>query len=284
MVSIIICSRSKKKNTELIKNITETIGNVVFEVIWIDNSENRYSIFQAYNEGVRLAKYQYLCFMHEDILFHSNNWGITAIDQMNDNKKIGMLGVIGGRYVSKYSHSWFTYNTMRYGKVIQGYKYHGKYKTKISSYLNNNQDKEVVTIDGLWMFIRHDLFDGKVVWDTKTFSGFHFYDMDISLQIVKAGYRIEIAPITIEHKSCGYYNKMFWDNYLLFHDKWIHFLPIGTSTFTEKDEIECDHILQKRIYNDKLLIIEDEEILIKTGYRRLQALFLRIKNKLKKKK
>lgn len=75
MISIIICSRNKNIDSELEQNILDTIGNIVYEVINIDNSTNNYSIFQAYNKGTQIAKYPYLCFMHEDILFHTADWG-----------------------------------------------------------------------------------------------------------------------------------------------------------------------------------------------------------------
>lgn len=75
MISIIICSKYSKINCELEQNIENTIGNMPFEIITINNSQNSYSIYQAYNKGIKEAKYPYLCFMHEDILFHTVNWG-----------------------------------------------------------------------------------------------------------------------------------------------------------------------------------------------------------------
>jgi len=75
MFSLIICSRNNDICDELKKNISLTIGSYKYEIIVVNNSKNEYSIFQAYNVGVRKAKFQYLCFMHEDILYLTNNWG-----------------------------------------------------------------------------------------------------------------------------------------------------------------------------------------------------------------
>jgi len=51
MISIIICSRTASISDELTQNINQTIG-IPYELVIIDNSDNLYSIFSAYNEGV----------------------------------------------------------------------------------------------------------------------------------------------------------------------------------------------------------------------------------------
>ena len=67
MISIIICSRDKSISEELSTNISETI-NHDYELIVIDNSKNKYSIFEAYNSGIKKSKGLYWCFIHDDIL------------------------------------------------------------------------------------------------------------------------------------------------------------------------------------------------------------------------
>lgn len=74
MISIAICSRTPDILAELRQNITETIG-CDFEWVVVDNSQNQYNIFQAYNEGVRRAKGDVLCFCHDDVKFLSTEWG-----------------------------------------------------------------------------------------------------------------------------------------------------------------------------------------------------------------
>ena len=62
MISIIICSRKANVPKELKENIASTIG-CEYELCVIDNSRNEYNIFSAYNEGIRRAKGDILCFM-----------------------------------------------------------------------------------------------------------------------------------------------------------------------------------------------------------------------------
>ena len=99
MISLIICSRQPDIPQSLKENIAETIG-VEYELVVIDNSKNQYSIFQAYNEGVRRAKLSYLCFMHDDILYHSPDWGKKVVEHFED-KRVGAIGVVGSHYMPR---------------------------------------------------------------------------------------------------------------------------------------------------------------------------------------
>ena len=85
MISIIICSRFQSISKELKDNIENTVG-VVHEIICIDNSKSQYDIFSAYNEGVKRSQYPLLCFMHEDILHYTNDWGKLLINHFRDLK------------------------------------------------------------------------------------------------------------------------------------------------------------------------------------------------------
>ena len=94
MISIIICSRKTGSLRELEQNIAETVG-FAFETVFIDNSENKYSIFEAYNEGVRRAKGEILCFMHDDVLFRSSNWGNAIMNHFHESESIGLIWLCG---------------------------------------------------------------------------------------------------------------------------------------------------------------------------------------------
>ena len=97
MISCIICSRQPDISAELKENIVSTIG-CEYELVVVDNSKNEYSIFSAYNEGVRRAKGDILCFMHEDILFYNKGWGFSIISHCKKYSDVGVLGVYGGHF------------------------------------------------------------------------------------------------------------------------------------------------------------------------------------------
>src|SRR5688500_11226699 len=103
MLSIIISSTSQEKLAGIKKNIAETSG-VEYEIIeFINNGE--YGLCKAYNDGANKAVYPYLCFVHDDVLFHTINWGNRIIHHLQD-KTAGVIGVAGGCYKSAFGLDW----------------------------------------------------------------------------------------------------------------------------------------------------------------------------------
>lgn len=224
MISIVICNRYSQLDPSIVRNIQDTIG-VKNEIIPIDNSDSQYNIFQAYNEGVRRANGDILCFMHDDVIFRKEGWGKVVEKLFNDDPKLGALGVDGGHFMPDCPCTWTTCHTTSFKTWrtnIDGT--HTEYNNKAFS--NDNHLVEVASIDGLWMCIRRSLFD-TIRFDDKTFTGFHCYDSDICMQILAAGYRIMMTyDVDIVHDSHGTYNKQFFDNIELWHKKWHDHLPV----------------------------------------------------------
>ena len=226
MLSVIICSRMPDITDDLKQNIAETIG-CEYELIVIDNSKNKYSIFSAYNEGVRRAKGEILCFMHDDIRYRTPRWGNTVSDYFrNDN--IGCVGIAGTKYFPRIPASWFSMKD-EIINVIQHYNAKDS-AIHVNRGFSGNTACKVVAIDGVWMSIRRSLFD-KIRFDEK-YGGFHAYDTDICMQVTCEKKDIMVVPdILIEHFSCGSLSKVWFDANLIFFDKWKHFLPTKVSGF-----------------------------------------------------
>ena len=226
MVSIIICSRTSDVSPELECNIRSTIG-VEYELVVIDNSQNRFSIFSAYNEGLKTAKGEILCFMHEDVIFHSDDWGKTVEKYFEKYQKVGLLGVAGTHYLPKMPAAWWD-TEMRSGHLLQGSVVDGEYKIIREELWDDYkcEPTSVVSVDGLWMCFRDTVFKD-IKWDDKTFDGFHGYDTDISLQVINSDFEVHILwDITIEHKSVGVAKMDFYRSLDLLCEKWSDKLPI----------------------------------------------------------
>ena len=204
-----------------------TIGNVVYELVWIDNSNNKYTICQAYNKGVKMAKYPYLCFMHEDIVFYTEGWGTMAIDAMSDSD-VGMLGVQGCTYFDESTIYWTMSGFRKANTILPGQIE----KKKEDDYPISGND--VVIVDGMWMFTRKELFQD-IHWDEQTYHGFHMYDLDMCMQIVSRGMKIRLVDkVWIQHNSYGNWNADFFQGCLLFHNKWDAFFPVSVMPITEE--------------------------------------------------
>lgn len=257
MLSLIICSKYPTTPKELVQNISNTIG-CEYEIIHMDNSQGKYSIFQAYNEGVRLSKGNNLCFMHEDLVFHSQNWGVK-VEQYLQDEQLGLLGVAGGKAVP-------TKGDARMGGHFHSFNWDRHYTLEKSprSVIDRKKSPkgqlmECAIVDGLWFCIPKTMFE-QIKFDENTYQGFHLYDLDISMQVQMTGRKVAICDdIIIEHDSIGLFNQSFEDNLALFSEKWKDVLPLqrgislnekqlGTFTFKAVNR------LKRRIAKDALKI------------------------------
>lgn len=194
-ISIIICSRRPNISANLKQNIAETIG-CEYELIVIDNSHDQYNIFQAYNEGIKRSQGDVLCFMHEDILYRSKDWGTIVLDVFED-KTIGLVGFAGTHFLSSSPFYWTNspfiseHNlTNDKGVVLECFK---------DEYYDTHGLADLVAIDGFCFFVKKQLFE-YIRFDDNTYSGYHAYDMDICMQVIMAGYRVcACNKVLIEH-------------------------------------------------------------------------------------
>jgi len=224
MISLIICSRNSDISQNLKQNIQNTIG-LEYELIVIDNSANKYSIFSAYNEGVRNSKGDILCFMHEDILFRTQDWGRKITDYFDDDS-IGLIGFAGTHFMPSVPVYWVstpfvTECSLRTEKIDFVH----------TGFPNSKSIVDAVAVDGFCFFVRKSLFP-EISFDENTFKGFHLYDMDICMQVLNIGCRVCICKdIFIQHSWVDNPNKkgmeLFEKNLQLFFNKWEKSFPVS---------------------------------------------------------
>jgi len=232
MISIII-STYKPDNFNAIKsNIADTIG-VPFEIIEVQN-HNQYSLCEAYNLGQSKAIYPYLCFVHDDILFQTTNWGSYLLDTMKNNKQIGLIGLAGTKFKSTYP-----YSSWGQSSYLSVYK-RGKIMTTNTNeeYVLQEYDcsthkealEEVVCLDGIFLFTKQEVFT-ICKFDDLTFKNFHGYDLDFSLQVHNSNkYKVFLTrEIEVVHFSKGNYNKHFNVANKAIQNKWKSKLPTCSS-------------------------------------------------------
>ncbi|MCQ2082952.1 MAG: glycosyltransferase family protein [Bacteroidaceae bacterium] len=258
MLSLIICSKFPETSDVLLENIADTVG-CEYEIIHIDNSKGQYSIFQAYNKGACLSRGDNLCFMHEDLFFHTKDWGFKVENYLKDSQ-IGVLGVAGVGFVPVQGdarmcgYAWRKFNWDRYYTLEKNPR----------SVLDRNTFKsaghlyETAVVDGLWFCMPRSLFQF-VKFDDDTYGGFHLYDLDISMQALMTGRKVMLCDdIIVEHDSVGIFNDMFADNLDRFIEKWKNELPLSRGCDMPDDvkmrtlTINAVERLQKRIKSDKL--------------------------------
>ncbi len=228
MLSVIICSKNPRLSALLKENIDSTVG-IPYEYIVIDNSTRKYSIFTAYNKGIEISSQPYLCFVHEDVAFNTQDWGKKLCTHLS-RPNVGILGICGSAYQSNIPAPWSLYEYTAY--IVQSDK---KRKLNIfepSNGYDEHHEKQVVGLDGVFLAARRDLFN-EIAFDEKTFEGFHAYDMDICLQAHTRGFQNKaINDLLLTHYSRGNHNSQWVRNILLFADKWQAHLPILLADFS----------------------------------------------------
>ena len=247
MLSIIICSRNSTLNESFTDNIHKTVG-VEYELICIDNSKNTYSIFSAYNEGEQISKFSYLCFVHEDVFFHTQNWGKNIIEHLKQ-PNTGIIGLAGGDLAPIVPASWWTLNSTEC--IIQS-DHTGKKKTinNCFPYNQGHTTRSVVLLDGVFLCMKRSLFE-KIRFD-ETLGGFHGYDYDISIQSIIAGYyNYVIFDVSLEHFSKGNMDARYYRNLIRVYKKWEKQLPLFEHKISKEEQVE---LLQK-IEKERLFIL-----------------------------
>ncbi len=219
MISV-VTSFYKPGNFKCLENnIRETIG-IEYELISIENP-GVMGICAAYNKGALRTQYDIICFVHDDVKFHTINWGKKIVEILQDHS-VGIVGVAGGTYKSKIlSSAW--YNGRSYINMIQhrnGECFHWHEPKEYNSGL-----ADVLVVDGVFIGLRKEVWE-QCKFDEKWLQGFHFYDMDICLTVKSKGLRVCVSyEILLEHFSFGSNNKEWYEEARLIHKKWHDKLP-----------------------------------------------------------
>ncbi len=250
MISIITCSADPSRLARLSRNIEETIG-VPYELVAIDNSGNRYSICAAYNLGGRQAVYPYLCFLHEDVTFETVGWGERVIRHLED-PVVGLIGVAGGDARSLVPSSWSVPIDSKQIHLFQHYKYTAGepgliLETDGSGYADK---KRVVALDGVFLGTRKDVFR-QFVFDEGTFTGFHGYDIDYSLQVNTVYSVYVVFDILLHHYSEGRPDRSWVRSARLISKKWRRQLPVSVWPVT-REVYHLHHWRSMRAFLERL--------------------------------
>ena len=70
------------------------------ERITVINLKKNLGQAKAVNIGLKIAKSEYVCFMHNDIVINDKNWIGKAVNFLKENKQVGLIDVYGWKTVS----------------------------------------------------------------------------------------------------------------------------------------------------------------------------------------
>lgn len=241
MISVIICSINKKFAQQVQSNIHDTIG-VPCQIIIIDNTLSPMPITRVYNLAASQAKHDTLCFVHEDVLFKTQNWGLKILEYFSQNKKLGLIGVGGSKYKSKTPSGWFCglqeFDCCNISHLDRA----GNTELLLMNPEKGSRLQQVVTVDGVFMCCP------KSVWlETKfnevLLTDFHLYDIDFSIRVSEKYESAVTFEIDILHIVKGnHYGDKWLESTLSWHKHFDKKLPVGIKRTGKTNVIES-HIV-----------------------------------------
>ena len=217
----------------------------------IDNSTNKYSIFQAYNLGLKRSKGSVICFLHDDVILHTSNWGLKIIEIFSRDKEIGLVGVVGSKFKSSIPSAWWHCSSDNYVINLIQHTQSGKVRKQIEGFKNHSFQEEVAVIDGVFMAMRK--VDG-IKFDS-CMNGYHNYDLNLSFEFHRQGYKVMVTnEILIEHLSEGTIDKSWYNSSITIHKNNLDILPlaVGEKNIRSEERVAGLYFINEALkYDDK---------------------------------
>jgi hypothetical protein len=241
MISIVICSVNPVLLEKISENIRDTVG-VSYEILAIDNRKTPKGLAAVYNLGAKSARYDQVCFVHEDVKFNTSNWGTLLLEHFSSDPELGLVGVAGSAHKPKMMSGWGAQGLeRRFAKMnfIQHFPTSGKPSVHEYSNTDNEELARVVCLDGLFLASRKSVLQ-EIPFDEELLGGFHGYDIDISIAIGRK-YKVAVTYlILLEHFSEGSLNVDWLESSLLVHRKWRSVLPLTVGMISKEEKVFCE--------------------------------------------
>lgn len=217
MISIIVCSVSDQWREQLHENIKQNIG-CDFEFLYIDNRIEKKGLCEVYNILAEQAKGEYLCFVHEDVIIDTPDWGTILVAKAAE-KMTGAIGFAGAGTIIGGFPYWddncgtLARHYIQRDRVRESFLYDYRQKDATTDY------RRVAVLDGMFLFCRKEIWL-KNHFDNQTFDRFHLYDIDFTFSVSQRYINYVCMAVSISHFSTGGVSKEYYDTLVKFHNKW----------------------------------------------------------------
>ena len=156
-----------------------------YELLAIDNQKGLYaSAASILNHTAQQARYDYLLFVHQDVVLLSDTWLMDVQGRLPSLKQLGAVGVAGK-----------TDKGVAWASVIHGDPpaYAGPRDLR--------HTVEVQTLDGCLIVVPRKIF-ARVPFD-ESHKGWYLYVAGYCLDLLRNGYKSYVVPDLIYHASAG---------------------------------------------------------------------------------
>ena len=142
------------------------------------------SMTAGYNEAMRASDAKYKIYLHQDTFITDRYFLYELLQIFRTNDKIGMVGAVGTKELSKDGVMWHGYRV--------GCFYHDQCQ-RIDLCENFEEVTDVFAveaIDGMLMATQYD-----IPWREDLFRQFDYYDVSQSMEFLRAGYIILVPNL-----------------------------------------------------------------------------------------
>ena len=196
---------------------------------YIDNTKGN-SMAKKYNYAIENIVLKnddpIICFRHDDCnILTPTDVCEYKLSKLFEEGDIGIAGVIGTIALDKICTWWngvlaaggrMTYGS---GSIIQGGVDEKGNPTEYPMKDHPGVHDYLATVDGCCMFFPRWIFEQGLRFD-ENLKDYHFYDTDISLQVLERGYKVSTIDIVVKHTSEGKPPKKFEELKKVFFEKW----------------------------------------------------------------
>jgi len=238
MLSLVVCSVNPLLLETMKQSAAATI-DAEHEWLVFDNKKINLGICEVYNQMALKAVYPYLVFLHEDLILKTKGWGKYLVNIFNRDDTVGLIGVAGSDYKSRFLSGWYSGGS---GKDYFNITHRLAGKDKLLFFPEKWEKNEVdaACIDGVFMACPKAVWSS-IKFDQVLLKEFHFYDIDFSLKVANVKKVLVTNQIDLVHLTVG------GD----FGDRWVEQAFI----FHEQNKKQLPFELEKKVHRDEHLLI-----------------------------
>ena len=274
-ISLVFCSRTSQLPVSLIDNIEKTIG-CSYELIVIDNSLTQFSITEAYQTGFERSKGIFLAFLHDDIAFRSQDWGLRLKEHLSV-PGTGICGIGGRDTLVRVPSSWNV--SLPYIHLVQSDKTRGSTKIKHRPVGFTGSKLPVIMLDGVMLCMHRELMN-HIRFDTGL-KGFHAYDFDTCIRASAAGFQNYVMyNVDIEHFSKGTPDKSYYRGLIQVFKKHKDRLPLSVSKLNNLQQNKLEKEGLNRLIRKMILKGFETDEIMQTYSDFYDLIFKKNKNRL----
>lgn len=227
-IDVVVCSKDAEQARIHRRNVLKT-ALVPLVYHRVENSENQFGgICRAYSAGFNQGEADIVVFVHEDVFFLQPGWGKQVLQLFDENPQMGLLGVAGSSRLQADNPLWVRAGRpWIHGRVMHWLNNGERIFSTEYSGTAENVVQRVAVVDGLFMAVRRSSMQG-LGFDASTFGGYHFYDLDLCMQMHVAGlYQICVSSeLSVCHMSGGGFDQSWKESAVQFLRKWGADLPV----------------------------------------------------------